>query len=78
MRRVKRSEVLPDMDDGVTDLQEAILGLLEDAGISQVINDQIMTLVAKGEAELDNLRQNDRNPELDRGDWEYHQRRSDE
>lgn len=38
--------------DDVTELEERILGILESAGIPTAINDQIMALVAKGEAEL--------------------------
>ena len=40
-----------DADDGVTNLQERVLSLLEDAGLSQAVNDQIMRLVAQGERE---------------------------
>jgi hypothetical protein len=40
---------MEDIDDGVTKLQEAVLGLLETAGIDVAINDQIIALVAQGE-----------------------------
>lgn len=33
-------------DDGVTDLQEAVLGLLEEAGIPTDKNDRIIELIA--------------------------------
>lgn len=38
-----------EQDDGVTDLQEQVLELLERAGLPTEINDQIMALVATGE-----------------------------
>ena len=40
--------------DAVTNLQETILGLLEEAGISSEINDKIMALLMAGELELMN------------------------
>lgn len=49
-RGAVRSERTPfDQDDGVTVLQDDVLGLLEQAGIPTEINDQIMKLVEKGE-----------------------------
>lgn len=42
-----------DQDDGVTDLQETILGLLEDAGIDTETNDAVMKLVRAGERKRD-------------------------
>lgn len=42
----------PSQDDGVTDLQEKILVLLEEAGIDTATNDAVMNLVAQGEAKL--------------------------
>ncbi|AFU88206.1 hypothetical protein CcrColossus_gp336 [Caulobacter phage CcrColossus] len=41
-----------DGDDGVTKLQDDVLGLLEDAGLPTDINDQIMLLVQTGEGIL--------------------------
>lgn len=34
-----------DADDGVTQLQEDVLGLLEEAGVSEPICEQIMNLI---------------------------------
>lgn len=49
-----RSEQTPfDQDDGVTKLQEDVLGLLEDAGIPTAVNDKIMKLIAEAERQLD-------------------------
>lgn len=45
-----RPETPPEVDDGITDLQDTILGLLEDAGIPTAINDRVMILVRRGEA----------------------------
>lgn len=38
-----------DADDGVTNLQEAVLGLLEEAGIPTETNDRIIELIAAAE-----------------------------
>lgn len=46
------SRFIPDQDDGVTKLQEGVLGLLEDAGIPTYINDRIVSLVEHGERQL--------------------------
>lgn len=44
------SHTIPDVaDDGVTDLQERVLGLLEDAGVPTDTNDRIMALIAAAE-----------------------------
>lgn len=41
---------IPDIaDDGITDLQERVLGLLEDADIPTETNDRIMALIAAAE-----------------------------
>lgn len=47
---VARSERTPwDEDDGVTQLQEDVLGLLEEAGIPSSVNDQICRLIEQAE-----------------------------
>lgn len=42
----------PSQDDGVTELQDNVLGLLEDAGIPEATNDAIMKLIADAEYAL--------------------------
>ena len=47
------SRSVPDVaDDGVTELQDKVLGLLEDAGIPTETNDEIMRLIAAAEMRL--------------------------
>lgn len=42
-----------DQDDGVTELQGAVLGLLEDAGIDTETNDAVLKLICAAEQEAD-------------------------
>jgi hypothetical protein len=46
MSQIKGAPTPPDVDDGVTDLQEKVLGFLEDqTPLPTIINDQVSALV---------------------------------
>jgi hypothetical protein len=48
----RRNETPYEADDGVTKLQEDVLGLLEAAGLPTAINDKIVALIVEGERQL--------------------------
>lgn len=52
MPQIKGAPTPPDEDDGVTELQEKILLLLEAANLPTETNDAVMELVAWGEQGL--------------------------
>lgn len=52
MSQIKGAPTPPDEDDGVTELQEKILLLLEAAGIPTEANDAVMKIIADGERGL--------------------------
>lgn len=52
MPQVKGAPTPHDEDDGVTELQEKVLQLLEAAGIPTEANDAIMKIIADGERGL--------------------------
>lgn len=49
MSQIKGCPTPPDEDDGVTELQEKVLILLEEAGLPTETNDAVIELVAWGE-----------------------------
>ena len=49
---IKNGRLPSEEDDGVTDLQDNVLGLLGAAGIPTDINDKIIDLVREGEQRL--------------------------
>jgi hypothetical protein len=54
----KRSDGPPDDEEpGISELEDAVLGILEEAGVSSEVNDKVMKLINDAEKEHDALRQ---------------------